>query len=101
MPCELPFVVMVDDNFHYMDVDERWKLGAYATFAEAVSACKQVVESCLVEYYQAGMDSEALYSQYVMFGDDPFILGPGKPGKFSAWNYAKASAMEICAANGH
>ena len=95
----LPFVVMVDDNFHYMDEDERWKLGAYATLDQAISACKNMVEACLADYCKPGMNSEQLYDQYVMFGDDPFILGPGDPVKFSAWDYAKARAHEVCGSN--
>ncbi len=96
----LPFEVLVDDNFHYMDKDERWRLGAFATLEAARQACIALVEECLSDYYQAGLEAEELYSQYRMFGDDPFILGPGEPGKFSAWTYAKARAMEICAASG-
>jgi hypothetical protein len=93
----LPFEVMVDDNFHYMDKDERWRLGSFATLEEARQACMALVEECLSNYYQTGMEAEELYSQYTMFGDDPFIVGPGEPGKFSAWIYAKARAFEICA----
>ncbi len=58
-----------------------------------------LVEECLSDYYQPGTDAEELYSQYVMFGDDPFILSPGEPGKFSAGNYAKARSIEFCAPN--
>jgi hypothetical protein len=47
------------------------------------------------------MDAEGLHSQYTMFGDDPFIRGLGEAGKFSAWNYAKARAFEMCAASGN
>lgn len=79
-----------------MDEDERWKLGAYATLEESISACKQMVEACLVECYQPGMDSEALYCQYVMFEDNPFILGHGEPGQLSAENYANAFASAMC-----
>lgn len=97
----LPFEVMVDDNLHYMDKDESWRLGTFTTLKEARRACMPLVEECLSDYYQTGMDAEELYSQYTMFGDDPFILGQGEPGKFSAWNYAKVRALEICAATGN
>ena len=89
---------MVYDNFHYIDKDERWRLGAFSTLEEARHACMALVEECLSDYYQPSVDAEELYSQYTMFGEDPFILGPGEPGKFSAWNYAKDRAFEICAA---
>jgi hypothetical protein len=94
---EAPFLVMVDDNYHYMDKDERWRLGAFATLDEAMAACKSLVDACLANYCKPSMDAKELYGQYVMFGDDPFILGPEDPVKFSAWDYAKARAMEICA----
>jgi hypothetical protein len=29
---EKKFIVMVDDNFHYMDVNERYKKGEYDSF---------------------------------------------------------------------
>lgn len=56
--AEMCFKVLVNDNFHYMDKDERWKLGAFATVEEAVVACESMVEACLADYYQPGMDAE-------------------------------------------
>ena len=76
----LPFKVMVDDNFHYMDKDERWRLGAFSTLEEARHACMALVEECLSDYYQPSMDADEFYSQYTMFGVDLFILGPGSRG---------------------
>jgi hypothetical protein len=90
---------MVDDNFHYMDKDERWRLGSFATLEEARQACMALVEECLSEYYQPGIGAEEIYGQHVMLGDNPFIPSPGEPGKFSAGNYAKARSIEICAPN--
>src|SRR5437879_6107440 len=37
------YTVFVDDNFHYMDESERYKLGEFADCASAVAACKQIV----------------------------------------------------------
>ena len=94
-----PFEVLVDDNFHLMDKDERWRLRAFATLNEARQARMALVEECLSEYYQAGIGAEEIYGQHVMLGDNPFIPSPGEPGKFSAGNYAKARSIEICAPN--
>ena len=34
------YKVMVDDNFHHMDEDERYQHGVFLTAEEAISACK-------------------------------------------------------------
>ena len=90
------YTVMVDDNFHYMEEDERWKLGAFTTLEEAISACRALVDRWLVENYKPGMTGAELYSLYVSFGDDPFILGAGAERCFSAWDYAKERAEALC-----
>ena len=90
-----PYLVLVDDNFHYMDADERWTLGRFETLDEAIAVCKQQVDECLGEYFQPGMSAEALYSQYTSFGDDPFIIGSSQRIPFSAWDYAKQRCGEI------
>ncbi|MGP0058372.1 MAG: hypothetical protein ACLPID_03680 [Beijerinckiaceae bacterium] len=90
--------VMVDDNFGYMDEDKRWELGSFATAEKALTACRGLVEKNLADYFKSGMAAAELYEIYVQFGDDPFIVGtPGEPKvTFSAWNYAKRRAEEIC-----
>ena len=42
-----PYTVFVDDNFHYMDESERYKLGEFADCASAMAACKQIVDEFL------------------------------------------------------
>jgi hypothetical protein len=94
------FRVLVDDNYHYMDESERWTLGEYATYAEALAACTRLVDACLQEGYAPGKTAEALYGYYTMFGDDPFIVelsnSPDTSPGFSAWTYAKARCAELC-----
>ena len=43
------YQVFVDDNYHYMDEDERYKHGDFATFEEALTACKTIVDEYLQE----------------------------------------------------
>lgn len=93
------FVVFVDDNFHYMDGDERTLAGKFPTYEAAVERCKRIVDEYLLANHKFGMTAEELYSNYTSFGDDPFIrcvngLPPEPP--FSAWTYAKKRAHEIC-----
>ena len=96
----LPYKVLVDDNFHYMDESERHEHGNFATLEEAMRACASIVEQSLEESYQPGMTAGELLERYVSFGDDPFIVAP--PGAvegvpFSARDYAHRRAEEICA----
>jgi hypothetical protein len=92
-----PFKVMVDDNFHYMDEDERWEYGTFATAEEALTACHRVVDESLLEEYRDGATAEALYDRYTSFGDEPFVVvAPGVAKvEFSARTYARARAVEL------
>lgn len=92
------YTVQVDDNYHYMDETERYTLGKYETWEEAVAAAKKLVDASLADSYKPGMSAESLYSAYKMFGEDPFILGdcPDPKDAFSAWDYAKRRCEELC-----
>jgi hypothetical protein len=99
----LSYKVMVDDNFHYMDVDERREHGSYWTLDEAISACAALVDRSLAESYRPGMTVAELLAQYAAFGDDPFIVAPPGTAKgvpFSARDYACRRAAAICAEGG-
>jgi hypothetical protein len=85
------FTVLVDDNFHFMDEDERWTAGTYGSLREALDKCLKMVGQDLRQGYQADMTATDLYESYTAIGDDPFITGPMKT-VFSAWNYAKELA---------
>jgi hypothetical protein len=43
-----PYKVMVDDNFHYMEEDERWEYGTFATAEEALDACRRLVDEAMI-----------------------------------------------------
>ena len=94
------YKVMVDDNFHYMEEDERRERGIYGSVEEALAACRNVVDAWLAANYKSGMSSAELIEQYKSFGDDPFIVvlpGASVEAKFSAWSYAAARAQAMCA----
>lgn len=90
------YKVFVDDNYHYMDKDKRYTHGEFETLEAAVEAAKKIVDDGLLSDYQAGMSASTLYSQYTMFGEDPWISGPGQ-SDFSAWEYAKSRCEILCA----
>jgi hypothetical protein len=86
------YKVMVDDNFHYMDRDERYERGIFLTADEAVGECKRIVDSSLEGFLKPGITAAELYDIYTSFGDDPFVArvdSNAEPVHFSAWNYAR------------
>jgi hypothetical protein len=38
------YKVLVDDNFHYQDAEDRQEQGVYATLAGALAVCRGLVE---------------------------------------------------------
>lgn len=93
----MPFVVMVNDNFHYMDESERYRAGEFATAEEALARCRQIVDEYLddAQKIEKNSTANALWQSYVMFGEDPFIVAKGaETVTFSGWDYAKARCEE-------
>ena len=88
------YTVFVDDNFHYMDTSERYKLGEFADCQSAVAACKDVVEDFLA-HCDLHRSAEELFTYYKAFGEDPWISSEDKGCRFSAWNYAEKRCSEL------
>lgn len=90
--------VFVDDNFHYMDERERYLYGSYATAAEAIAVCQDLVDQWLSAHYKPGMAPSELYGLYTCFGADPFVRAPeaGVSSPFSAWDYARQRTEHVC-----
>lgn len=95
----MPYVVMVDDNFHYMDEDERYMLGEFADAGVAIEHCRRIVNEYLESAYKPGMQSSELWGSYTSFGEDPFIRSEDvTPVRFSAWDYARERCAAMCGA---
>lgn len=90
------FTVKVADNFHYMDENETYTHGKFATWAEALAAAQMIVDRCLTEYFQPGITPDKLFSLYTSFGDDPYIIPKPDDQEFSAWDYAKEQCVALC-----
>lgn len=92
----MPYVVLVDDNFHYQDATERYRYGDFADFEVAIGECCGIVEDYLASAWKPGMSAEALWDSYTSFGPDPFIRCIDVPAvSFSAWDYAKFKCEEL------
>ena len=67
----MPYVVMVDDNFHYMDEDERYRHGEFSDAGVAIEHCRQIVDEYLESALKPGMSAEELWDSYKSFGGGP------------------------------
>lgn len=93
----MTFSVVIEDHYHYQDEEHRSNRGAFATYEEALERCHHVVRRSLDEVYEPGMNSEALMTQYMMFGEDPWITPtPDGTEPFSARLYAQQVAKKLC-----
>ena len=95
----MPYKVVVADNFHYMDPDEIYTLGEFATADLALEQCRRIVDEYLASDYEPGMSAAVLFFRYQSFGEDPIVVGGESDEiKFSGWDYAKTRCDEICSA---
>jgi hypothetical protein len=94
----MPYRVLVDDHFHYQDERYRYELGTFDTLAEAVAACRQIVDRNLLQMSEKNKTAKDLFDVYMLMGDDPFIL-PVPIGsekiEFSAAEYARDRSRVI------
>ncbi len=83
--------VWIDDNFHFMDEDERVFHGEFSTPTQAIVACQKIVDANIESITENETDPDKAYESYVCFGDDPWIEGV----EFSASEYAKIKIREF------
>ena len=94
----MKYTVYIDDNFHYMDEEERSSGGVFRSADEAKARAAEIVDrSIRWERLQAKNpdDPDELYDRYTDFGDDPFVVSDDPDFHFSAWDYAKQRCQEI------
>ena len=75
------YKVMVDDNFHYQQPEDRWEQGVHPTLEAALAACRAIVDRSLEEERRPGISAEALFNRYTSFGDDPSIERARRDGR--------------------
>lgn len=95
MESPTKFTVYVDDNYHYQDESERYKLGEFDSYDEAVKECKKIVDEFLSGHHE-GKKSEELLSEYQQYGEDPWITPEPEGKHFSAWDYAEERCKVLC-----
>ena len=90
------YKVIVDDNFHHMENGEQYEYAELSSCAEAIAACKKIVDEFLLPAYKPGMVAEELWALYTAFGDDAFIVTEDTQCRFSGWEYARRRCEELC-----
>ncbi|MFQ5570247.1 MAG: hypothetical protein ACE5G0_11270 [Rhodothermales bacterium] len=90
------YTIYVDDNYHYQDESERYTLGTFKTYPDAIRAARKVVNKSLAASYKRGMTPAALLHAYKTFGKDPYIIPDEGDSRFSAWTYAEERCAVIC-----
>jgi len=94
------YIVYVDDNFHFMNEDERYCAGRFASYEQALEVAKGIVLEFFSNTEFTGT-AEAILASYHAFGEDPFIVpfgGAAPPEEmFSAWKFAETEATRIAA----
>ena len=93
----MPYQILIDDNFNYMDESERTTGNKFETADEALAEARRIVDDCLFRMLEPGTTASELYESYISFGEDPFISSENAPAvSFSAWTYAKSRCEQIC-----
>lgn len=91
------YVVLVDDNFHSQDEEERYRLGEFDDAEVAVEHCRKIVNEYLASALEPGMSANELWVSFRSFGEDPFIQSVDVPQvQFSAWGYARERCELLC-----
>jgi hypothetical protein len=91
----MSYQLKIYDNFHYMDENEAYMHGAFATYEDALHAAKKIVEDHIISNYKPGMSPSEMSANYKMFGEDPIIISEFRQDderQFSAWTYAQEFA---------
>jgi hypothetical protein len=60
----------VDDNFHLMDEEERYKLDDFAILEGAIAACRGLVDAFLKDETSVDSSAAERYRQYTSFRPD-------------------------------
>lgn len=91
-----PFTAWAHTTFHLSGEAEKYRVGSFATCAEAIEACRHLVDEFLQVSYSEGMRAEELVDEYRAAGPEPYVEGGAEPCVFEARSYAESRARIIC-----
>ena len=90
----MSILVYVEKN---SDSDDKYLLGEFDSCEKAILACKKIIDDFLLGAYSTRKQTaNELYLQFVMFGEDPYIISDTSNScSFSSRSYAKQRCIEI------
>ena len=93
----MAYIIMVADNFHYMDQSETYRHSVVDSGSIALEICKRIVDDFLLSAFSSEESKQHLYESYKMFGEDPYIVTTDGSERcdFSAWDYAREQCKQI------
>ena len=65
------YKVWIDDNFHFMNENERFFHGEFDTPTQSIVASQKIVDDNIESIKEQETDPDKAYERYVCFGDDP------------------------------
>ena len=93
----MPYRVVVSDLSPCAGRAAPRVLGEFASAAQAVAACRAVVEAALQGLRQPGWGADDLFLAYTVQGPDAYVVGPaGESVGFSAWRHARERSLQWC-----
>jgi hypothetical protein len=97
----VPYRVVVSDLSPAAGRAAPRVLGEFASAAQAVAACRAVVEAALQGLRQPGWGADDLFLAYTVQGPDAYVVGPpGESVGFSAWRHARERSLQWCEGRG-
>ncbi len=90
------YEVWASDPFHLTGAPEKYRVGRFASCADAVAACERLVDDFLASRYREGMTREEMLAEYYSEGTEPYIVSLDPGCSFSARRHAEARAASLC-----
>ena len=92
----MQYRVYIDSNFHQMDTSARTMYGEYDTYAQAIAAARQAIDTALESARQPGMSASELLEVYARLGEEPFIIPDDTTPRFDGRDYARTRCEQLC-----
>ncbi len=92
----MSYRVYLDANFHQMDTSARNMAGEYASYDEARTAARELIDGILESEYRNGISAEDLLHAYVTRGEEPFIIPDDEQQPFNGRDYAGIRCQLMC-----
>ena len=92
-----PFSVEVFTDQKSPSESTWFKIGDYEKLADAVNACKKVIDDCLSNSRYPSLSSDTLTLEYLRYGSIPCIRGVDNLNAFDPYDYLESKARNSAA----